>query len=418
MNDTRILIIGAGQAGCSVSAKLRALGHKGPITLIGEETHPPYQRPPLSKAYLLGDMPRERLFLRPEVFFADQNIELKLGSSVDRIDREQKTVEVGGETLSYDHLVLATGATPRRLPPAIGGDLPGTYVLRSILDIDRIVPEFRPGRRLVVVGGGYIGLEIAAVAAKRKLDVTILEAAPRILGRVAAPETAQFFRELHRSHGVQVMEDTQLERITGADRADGVMLKDGRHLAADFVVLGVGVTPNTQLAESAGLAVENGIMTDAYGHTSDPAIWAAGDCASLPFKGKRVRLESVGNAIDQGEAVAANICGAEREYQPKPWFWSDQYDVKLQIAGLNSGFDQVVIRSGNETAQSIWYYSGASLVAVDAINDPRAYMIGRRMIESGISPTPDKIADTSNDLKSMLTQLTSNSSTVPVSAEG
>ncbi|WP_425466077.1 NAD(P)/FAD-dependent oxidoreductase [Ostreiculturibacter nitratireducens] len=416
MIDTRVLIVGAGQAGCSVAARLRALGHMGPITLIGEEPHPPYQRPPLSKAYLLGEMPRERLFLRPQTFYADQNIDLKLGASVDWIDRDENTVTVEDDTLPYDHLVLATGATPRRLPAAIGGDLPGTHVLRGIADIDRIAPEFEPGRRLVVVGGGYIGLEIAAVAAKRELNVTIIEAAPRILGRVAALETAAFFRDLHRDHGVRILEDTQLDRVTGTDRADGVLLSDGRHIAADFVVFGVGVAPNTRLAECAGLAVENGIWTDAYGRTSDPAIWAAGDCASLPFLGKRVRLESVGNAIDQGEAVAANILGAAEEYRPKPWFWSDQYDTKLQIAGLNAGSDTVVVRNAGAGSASIWYYRDAQLVAVDAINDPRAYMIGRRMIEAGTSPAPAEIA--ANDLKSLLIQSARHETTVAVGVAG
>ncbi len=239
------------------------------------------------------------------------------------------------------------------------------------------------------------------MAAKLGLDVTVLEMAPRILQRVASPETSDYVRALHKAHGVKVLEETGLDRLVGDDRVEGALLKDGRMLPADFVIVGVGITPNTHLADAAGLVLDNGIATDELGRTSDPAIWSAGDCASFPWKGARIRLESVGNAIDQAEAVAANILGAGEPYRAKPWFWSDQYDLKLQIAGLNSGYDRIVTRKGEGDAASFWYYRGADLLAVDAMNDSRAYMVGKRLIEMGRSPAPEVI-ETAADLKALL----------------
>ena len=341
-----IVVIGAGQAGCSLAIKLRALGFDGQITLIGEEPAPPYQRPPLSKAYLLGEMQRERLYLRPRAFYDDQNITLRLGQRAQAIDPAARTVTVDGQTIAYDQLVLATGSVPRRLPAAIGGDLPGVYTVRTLADADAMAPEFTAGRRVLIVGGGYIGLEAAAVAAKRGLSVTLVEMAGRILQRVAAPETSDYFRALHRSHGVRIIEGTGLEHLTGTGRVSRARLADGQSFDVDFVIVGVGITPATGLAEAAGLTIDNGIRVDAGGRSSDPLVWAAGDCASFPWKGGRIRLESVPNAIDQAEAVAANILGAGRDYVATPWFWSDQYDVKLQIAGLNAGYEDVVARGG------------------------------------------------------------------------
>lgn len=397
----RVVIVGAGQAGAALAAKLRTLGHAGDIVILGDEPAPPYQRPPLSKAYLLGDMEEDRLWLRAPEFWAEHGVELRLGQAVTDLDPVAKTVTVGGEVLEYDHLALTTGSTPRRLPAAIGGSLEGVYTVRTLADVDAMRAEFRPGRRVIIVGGGYIGLEAAAVAAKLGLDVTVLEMAPRILQRVASPETSDYVRALHQSHGVKVLESTGLDRLVGDDRVEGVALKDGRMLPADFVIVGVGITPNTHLAEAAGLALDNGIATDELGRTSDPAIWSAGDCASFPWRGGRIRLESVGNAIDQAEAVAANIMGAGEPYRAKPWFWSDQYDLKLQIAGLNSGYDRIVTRKGEGDAASFWYYRGADLLAVDAMNDSRAYMVGKRLIEMGKSPAPDVI-ETAADLKALL----------------
>lgn len=396
-----VIVIGAGQAGASCVAKLRSAGFDGEITLIGAEAHPPYQRPPLSKAYLLGDMALDRLFLRPESYYSDQSITLRLNTKVDAIDPGAKTVTIGAERLSYDDLVLATGSVPHRLPAAIGGDLGKVFTVRDLRDVDAMAPEFRAGARVLIVGGGYIGLEAAAVASKRGLDVTLVEMAERILQRVASPETSDVFRELHARNGVKIIEGTGLERLEGGDDVQRAVLTDGQVLDVDFVVVGVGIAPETGLAKAAGVTIDNGIATDAMGRTSQAGIWAAGDCASFPYKGQRIRLESVPNAIDQAETVAKNILGAGKEYVARPWFWSDQYDVKLQIAGLNSGYDHVVTRK-SDNGISLWYYAGQTLLAVDAANDPRAYMIAKRLIEAGKTADPAVVANPDADLKPLL----------------
>ena len=397
-----VVIVGAGQAGAACAAKLRGLGFDGAITMIGAEPAPPYQRPPLSKAYLMGEMDEERLWLRAPDFYADHAISLRLGAPVTAIDTAQRSVALGAETLGYDELVLTTGSTPRRLPAAVGGDMAGVYTVRTLADVDAMRAEFLPGRKLVIVGGGYIGLEAAAVGAKLGLDVTVLEMAPRILQRVAAPETSDYFRALHTAHGVKILESTGLDRLLGEGRVTGVRLSDGRELPADFVIAGVGILPATAVAEAAGITLDNGIATDETGRTSAPHVWAAGDCASFPWKGGRLRLESVGNAIDQAEAVAANIMGANAPYVAQPWFWSDQYDCKLQIAGLNTGYDRIVTRGPEGDAVSFWYYRGDTLLAVDAMNDSRAYMVGKRLIEQGRSVDPAAIADPATNLKALL----------------
>lgn len=396
-----VVVIGAGQAGAALVAKLRGLGHGGAITLIGEEPQPPYQRPPLSKGYLMGEMGAERLWLRSEAFYAEQNISLRLGQPVTAIDRGARTVTVGEEVLHYDHLALTTGSIPRRLPAAIGGDLGGIYTVRTLADVDAMRPAFVAGRRVVVIGGGYIGLEAAAVAAKLGLAVSVVEMAPRILQRVASPETSDYMRALHQGHGVQIIEGVGLQRLVGGGHVTGAVLTDGRELPCDFVIAGVGIVPATALAEAAGVVIENGIRTDRHGRTSDQQIWAAGDCASFPHSLGQIRLESVQNAIDQAELVAENIMGAGRDYAPMPWFWSDQYDVKLQIAGLNSGYDAIVTRGGGASV-SFWYYRGDTLLSVDAMNDPRAYMVGKRLIEMGRSPAKAAIADPAVELKALL----------------
>jgi 3-phenylpropionate/trans-cinnamate dioxygenase ferredoxin reductase subunit len=400
---SRIVVIGAGQAGASLVARLRAQGFDGHITLIGDEPVPPYQRPPLSKKYLLGEMAEERLYLRPESFYADNAIDLQLNAPVTAIDRADKAVIAGGQAIPYDRLALTTGSVPRRLPGRVGGERGGVHLVRTLADVDAMAPEFREGARLLIVGGGYIGLEAAAVAASKGLRVTVVEMAERILQRVACRETADYFRGLHEAHGVEIREGTGLEALTGEGRVTGARLSDGTEMAVDFVIVGVGIVPATALAEAAGLAVDNGISVDEYGRSSDPAIWAAGDCASFPHAGRRVRLESVPNAIDMAERVAGNMLGEDTPYVPRPWFWSDQYDVKLQIAGLNTGYDSVVTRPGNgEGAVSFWYYGGDRLLAVDAMNDARAYMVGKRFIDAGRSPDPAAVADPATDLKALL----------------
>ncbi len=397
-----IVVVGAGQAGASLVAKLRTLGFEGRLTLIGEEADPPYQRPPLSKKYLTGEMAHARLYLRPESFYADHQIDLRLGQQVSALDAAGQSITLDGETLNWTQLALTTGSTPRRLPPSIGGDLAGVYTVRTLSDVDAMAPEFAGGARVLIVGGGYIGLEAAAVAASRGLQVTLVEMAQRILQRVAAPETSDYFRALHEAHGVTIREGVGLERLTGDGRVTGAILSDGTEISADFVIVGVGIRPNTALAEAAGLATENGIVVDDHGRTSKPGIWAAGDCAVFPYRGAMIRLESVQNAIDQAEAVATNMLGAEAPYRPYPWFWSDQYDVSLQIAGLNTGYDRVVTRPGDGAAQSHWYYRGERFLAVDAMNDARAYMVGKRLLEAGRAPDPAAIADPATDLKMLL----------------
>jgi len=398
-----VVIIGAGQAGFSAAFKLRGLGFDGQITLIGEEPAPPYQRPPLSKAYLLGEMEQERLFLRPEHAYDDENIRMLLGQAVSQIDPTQQSLLVGGETLFYDDLIIATGSSPIELPAKMGGNLAGVFSIRTLAHIDQIAPAMTAGAKVLIVGGGYIGLEAAAVAAKMGLRVTLVEMADRILQRVAAPETSNYFRALHTSHGVDIIEGVGLSELTGDGHVQNATLSDGTMVDVDLVIVGIGVRPSVELAKQAGVAINNGIATDAFGQTNLPHIWAAGDCASFPYQGARIRLESVPNAIDQAAAVAGNLMGADREYIAKPWFWSDQYDVKLQIAGLNTGYDTVVRREGpREGSVSHWYFTGLRLLAVDALNAPRDYMFGKKLIESGKTVPLDVVADSASDLKTYL----------------
>ena len=396
-----IVIIGAGQAGSSLAIKLRVLGYQCTVTLIGEEPYAPYQRPPLSKTYLLGEMALERLYLRPEEIYRDKNIELRLGTQVTAIDPVAQVISLCAETLSYDQLALTTGSTPRLLPEAIGGRLQNVFAVRGLADVDAMRPAFEDGGHVLIIGGGYIGLEAAAVAAKRGLKVTLVEMADRILQRVACAETSDYFRALHQSHGVTLLEGVGLSSLTGTDHVTAAILSNGTTLDIDFALVGVGIQPNTQLADAAGLTLNNGIETNALGQTSQSKIWAAGDCASFPYQGERIRLESVPNAIDQAEVVAANMLGAQKAYHATPWFWSDQYDVKLQISGLNQGFENVVTRIG-EAGRSHWYYKAGQVLAVDAMNDPRAYMVAKRLIEAGKTADPALVADPGSDLKALL----------------
>lgn len=399
------IVVGAGQAGASLVVKLRQLGFAGRITLIGAEAALPYQRPPLSKKYLLGEMPLERLYLRTEKFYAEADIDVRIGRQVVEIDPAARHVRLDdGELHQWDKLALATGADPIQLPSAIGGDLGGVYAVRTLADVDAMASEFQAGRRALIVGGGYIGLEAAAVAAGKGLAVTVVEQAPRILQRVAAPETSDYVRALHQGHGVKIIENVGLASLEGdGGRVGAACLQNGERLEIDFAVVGIGIRPAIALADAAGLAIENGIKVDGLGQTSATDIYAAGDCASFPHGDGRIRLESVPNAIDQAEATAAAMLGGDALYRATPWFWSDQFDVKLQIAGLNTGYDRVVTRPGKTAAAiSFWYYAGDRLLAVDAMNDGRAYMIGRRLIEAGKSPSPDVIRDPATDLKSLL----------------
>ncbi len=400
----RIVVIGAGQAGFSACARLRALGHDGSITLIGDESHPPYQRPPLSKAYLLGETTKERLHLRPLSFYAEKGIHLMMSSTVEAIERNMRIVRLAdGSSIPYDRLLLTTGARPRTLPVEIGGAMDGVFYVRNLADINSMADRFRQGQRVLIVGGGYIGLEAAAVAAKLGLSVTIIEASERILQRVACAETSGFFRALHRAKGVTLHEGVGLRRLSDdGGRLCAAELSDGSVIDIDFAIVGIGVVPNVELALAAGLDVDNGILVGKDCRTSDPLVFAAGDCASFPWKGGRIRLESVGNAIDQADAAANAMIGGLADYVAKPWFWSDQYDVKLQIAGLSTGYDNVVSRAGSDAGVSYWYYRGEELLAVDAMNDAKVYMVAKRLIEAGKSPPRARIADLTVDLKTLL----------------
>jgi 3-phenylpropionate/trans-cinnamate dioxygenase ferredoxin reductase subunit len=350
----------------------------------------------------MRDMTVEQLSLRPERFYVENGIEMILGQPVTKIDRTRKVIMAGEQEIEYDALAITTGSSPRRLPSTMGGDLNHVYAVRSIADVDRMALEFLPERRLLVIGGGYIGLEAAAVAARLGLRVTLVEMATRILQRVASPETSNFFRSLHENHNVEIREGVALDKL-----AVGQPLKahfaGGDDLEVDFAVVGIGVRSNDALAQTAGIHCDDGIVVNVYGQTSDPDIWAAGDCTRFPYRGALIRLESVQNAIDQAEVVAMNMIGHQKDYAPNPWFWSDQFDVKLQIAGLNTGYDKVIIRTGAvPNSQSNWYYAAGKLLAVDAMNDPRAYMVGKRLIESGRSPAAVDVANSQVDLKSLL----------------
>ena len=406
MNSPRnVVVIGAGQAAAAFCSKLRELDDSCQITMIGNEPVLPYQRPPLSKKYMTGEMSLDRLLLRPQSWYDEHRITCRFPISATGISPSENTVALSdGSMINYSHVLIATGATPRRLAAAAGGDLEGVYVLRSLADADGMAAHFKPGKRLLIVGGGYIGLEAAAVAATLGLIVHVAEMADRILQRVASPATSDYFRRLHQSHGVTIMENASLMRLVGENgHVTHAEFADGSVIETDFVLVGIGVIPNSELASSAGLAVGNGIEVDNQGRTSEPSILAAGDCASFVFNGTRLRLESVQNAIEQAEAAAHTVVGKDVIYQPVPWFWSDQYDVKLQIAGLNMGYDRTVNRPGSrDGSRSVWYFAGEKLLAVDAMNDSRAYMFGKKLLELGRNATPDQAENPDFDLKTLI----------------
>ncbi len=381
-----IVIIGAGQAAAAFAGKLRALGSDRPVTIIGDEPVLPYQRPPLSKKYLVGEATFDRLLLKPPAWYEANAVTVLTSRRAVAVDRTQRTVRLDdGQDLPYATLVLATGATPRRLPATIGGDLQGVFTLRGKADADALMADFQPGRRLIVIGGGYVGLETAAVARTRGLEVTVVELADRILKRVAAAGTADLVRDLHRSHGVDILESAAIARLVGADgHLTGAELADGRTIAADLAVVGIGVAPNAGLAEMTGLTVDDGILVDEFSRTSDPDILAIGDCVRFPYGDRLIRLESVQNAFDQGEAAAAALIGGGGAYVPQPWFWSDQYDAKLQIAGLHHGYDRTLATEGPRPgSHAVWYFSGGVMIAVDALNYPAAFVTAKKLLEAG-----------------------------------
>jgi len=402
----RVIIIGAGQAGGETAQRLRQAGFSGDITLIGEEPNAPYQRPPLSKAYLKGEYDMDRLLLRPASVYADENITLLTSLRAVWIDRANKKVRVeGGRELPYDALVLATGARPRKLP-LVGADLDGVHLFRTAADADALRPRMVSGAKLVVVGAGYIGLEAAAVARQLGVDVTVIETAVRPLARVTSPEVAGFFLDEHTRQGVRFVLGGQPALIKGREHVTGVALSDGVEVPADIVVAGIGITPEITLAQQCGLTIENGIVTDRQCRTSDPAIYAIGDCAARPivhFEHRVARLESVHNAVEGAKIVAATITGGKPHAEEAPWFWSDQYDLKLQIAGLFQGYDNVVLRGVMaDRAFAAFYYKGPKLIAVDAVNRPAEYLGAKMLIQTGRSVAPSDLEDESRTMKEIV----------------
>ncbi len=397
------MIIGTGQAGFQTAASLRSEGYADPITLIGEEPHIPYNRPPLSKGFVLGTQDAESIELRPVNFYKTHQINLLCGERVVGISRAEKQIEIAsGGNLSYDSLVLAVGASNRRLPVP-GGDLEGVLYLRSLAEAIFIKKRIEESQRIVVVGGGFIGLELAAVASSLGKSVTVIEALPRVMARVVAPIISEFFHDLHTSRNVKIFCGATVKEIRGANRhANEVVVSDGSVHPADLVLVGIGVVPNVELARDAGLAVSNGIAVNEYLETEDKNIFAIGDCAEYPnaFAGGRVRLESVQNAADQAQCVAMTIAGHRTKYNSLPWFWTDQYEIKLQMAGISAGHDRVVTRGNAEARKlSVFYFRDGKLIAVDSINRPVDHMIGRKLIASGARLTPEECADESVDLK-------------------
>jgi 3-phenylpropionate/trans-cinnamate dioxygenase ferredoxin reductase subunit len=397
-----IVIVGTGQAGFQAASSLRQGGFEGEVTLVGEEPELPYQRPPLSKAFLKGEGDPSEVHLRPETFFASKDITLVSGDRAEGLDREaRKLTLASGRELSYDHLVLATGARPRTLPVP-GSDLDGVLLLRTVADAQELRERLGEGVRLVVVGGGFIGLELAASARERGAEVTVVEALDRTMARAVTRETSAHFAALHAEQGATVLHDATVAKITGDGSVSGVELGDATRLDADVVVIGVGVVPNVELAERSGLAVKDGIVVDETLRTSDPRVWAIGDCASYPSAqlGRPVRLESVQNATDHGRAVAAAITGSPAPYEALPWFWSDQHSRKLQIAGLLHGHDTTVVRGDpSGEAFSVFCFEGDRLVCVESVNRMPEHMAARKLLTAGRTIAPADAADEAFDLK-------------------
>ena len=402
--SAHLIIVGGGQAAGQVIQTLTQKSFAGRITLVGDEPHPPYQRPPLSKRYLAGELEQARLYLRPRAFYAQKGVTLELGRRVTAIDRDRRRIVLDdGRELGYDALLLATGSRVRKLAVP-GADLPGIHYLRTIADADGIGALMAPGKRLVVVGAGYIGLEVAAVARSRGLDVTVLEAADRVMARVVCAEVAQFYAGAHEAQGVHLVCGVGVREFVGDEGASAVITADGRSHACDFVVAGVGILPETRLAESAGLACDDGICVDEHARTSAADIYAAGDCTNHPYAlvGRRIRLESVQNAVEQAKTAAATIAGENASYTQVPWFWSDQYDLKLQIAGLSQGYDRVVLRGDPaERRFAAYYLSEARLVAVDAVNSPKDFLLGKCLLAARATPDLGLLEDPSIDVDAL-----------------
>lgn len=405
-----IVIVGAGQAGAQALQSLRQSGYAGSLTLIGDEAALPYQRPPLSKAFMKGEFEEERLYFKPSAWYQDQKIELVLGTQVPKIDRAGQKVHLGhGGQIGYDYLILATGSRPRPLTVP-GADLDGVHDLRTLADVERLRPMLVAGRRIVIIGAGYIGLEAAAITRQMGLEVTVIEMAPRVLARVTGPTLSEFYAAEHRRQGVTILTGAQLSHLEGENGSvTGAVLADGALLPADIVLSGIGVLPNEELARQAGIACSNGILVDRDARTSDRQVFAAGDCAARPLVhfARSGRLESVHNAIEQGKLAASAILGLPRPSEDCPWFWSDQYDLKLQIAGLSQGYDTQVVRGDPASRKfAVFYLKGGTLVAVDAVNSPPEFLASKKLIMSGAKLAPGILSDTSTPMKDIAAQAT------------
>lgn len=404
MSET-VVIIGAGQAGCDLTAALRQQGFEGRIVMIGEEPALPYRRPPLSKAYLSGEMTEEQLYIKPASTYEKQNVEVITGVRVERIDRAAKTVTLAnGEVIDYTKLALCTGGHARRLPLP-GAEKPNVHYVRTIADIEKLKAQFLSGKRLLIIGGGYIGLEAAAVGIKKELKVTLVEAMPRLLARVTGPELSEYYYGVHSAKGVDIKLGAGVDALEGDELVEKVVLADGTKLDADVIIVGIGLIPNTGLAEAAGLEVDNGILVDQQCRSSDPDIFAAGDCANHDhgFLLRRMRLESVPNASEGARVIAATICGKEAVHNGAPWFWSDQYDLKLQMVGINQGYDEVVIRgSMEENNFSAFYLCGGVIISADTVNRPKDFMVAKKLVAGRVKADAATLSDESVELKSLI----------------
>ena len=401
-----ILTVGAGQAAIQAIDTLRRKGFSGELTLVGEEPWLPYQRPPLSKKFLSGGMEREKLLIRPPTFYADHRVQTHLGRRAMEINRRAQSVRLDdGTIIRYDKLLLATGSTPRHLPVP-GANLGGVHLLRNIADVERIRSDLASSRKLVIIGAGYIGLEVAATAREMGLAVKLLEQTDRVLSRVTAPEVSAFYETEHRKRGVEVICGTTVNALEGSDgRVRTVVCEDGSAHEADAVLVGIGVGPRDDLAQAAGLDCLNGIVVDQHCRTSDPNIYAAGDCTSHPsiHYGRHVRLESVDNAFEQASSAALNLLGTPTPHHKVPWFWSDQYDLKMIIVGLSQGYDEAVVRGSPASRSfSVCYLREGELIAVDTVNAPKDQMAARKLVAARVRPDRAKLTEPSHPLKDCL----------------
>lgn len=399
---TGIVIIGAGHAAGQAAASLRQAKFEGPITIIGDEAHVPYQRPPLSKQYLAGTQLADKVYLRAEKFYTDKDIQLMLDTRATQIDPSTKTINLdNGETIAYEKLLISTGSRPRKLSIE-GSDLSGIHYLRTMDDVDGIRADVKPGANLVIVGGGYIGLEVAAVGIELGMNVHVLEMEERILQRVTTPEMSAYYHKLHTDRGVHIHTQTGVTGFSGNGSVEKVLCGD-ESFDADIVIVGIGIIPNIEIAEEAGIHCDNGIVVDDHCRTSDPDIYAAGDCTNHPnpLMNKRLRLESVPNAMDQARVSTANMLGDDKVYAAIPWFWSDQYNLKLQMVGFSADGDSQVLRGDMDTHQfAIFYLKDGKVVAADAVNSPKEFMLCKQLV--GKPADPAKLADPETDLKSLL----------------